>query len=84
MGRNFICTGKLHTHRERETEIKPDKFGTKFQTTSKTITRFALQEPVEILKHDRSLGPYVTFDKDLKPIDSDGCETVHCRAIAGL
>ncbi|KYN01008.1 hypothetical protein ALC62_08234 [Cyphomyrmex costatus] len=36
---------------------------------------FAVQEPVQILKYDRSLEPYVTFDKDLKPIDLDGRET---------
>lgn len=63
---------------------RSDKFGMKFQTTSKTITWFALHEPVQILKHDQSRGPYVTPDKDPKPIDSDRRENrAHCRAIAG-
>ncbi|TGZ50694.1 hypothetical protein DBV15_06916 [Temnothorax longispinosus] len=42
------------------------------------VEKLALQEPVQILKHDRSLGPYVTLDKDLKPIDLDGRETAYC------
>ncbi|EGI71004.1 hypothetical protein G5I_00113 [Acromyrmex echinatior] len=52
--------------------------------TTDAKTLFALQEPVQILKHDRSLVPYVTFDKDLKPIDLDGRETACWCAITGL